>query len=243
MLANLTHLWNGFRHLLMPGICFACHQTLSPDRDDFCATCLDQFTSDAQSTCPRCSSTVGPFVDCSEGCPKCRDESLAFERAVRLGPYEGLLRDLILGMKQPGNEGLAEAVGHWWSIRAEQRVRELHADIVVAIPLHWRRQWQRGFNQSQALATAWADQLRIPLRSSWLRRVRSTPMQTSLSPTARRENVKGAFQASRRARFQGKAVLLVDDVLTTGSTMSEAARAMRRAGARTVIAAVLGHDH
>jgi ComF family protein len=243
MLAHLTQLWNGVRHLVMPGICFACHQSLPPGQDDFCASCRDQLIGDTQSTCPRCSSTVGPHVDCSDGCPKCRDESFAFERAVRLGPYDGLLREVILAMKQPGHDALAEAVGESWSQQAAVRLGDMGAEMVVAIPLHWRRHWQRGFNQSELLARAWADRLRIPLRSSWLRRIRATPRQTYLSGAARRENVKGAFRASRRAKFQGRSVLLVDDVLTTGSTMNEAARTLRRAGARSVIAAVLAHDH
>lgn len=68
-------------------------------------------------------------------------------------------------------------------------------------------------------------------------------MQSTLTPAARRENVKGAFAASRRADFRGRAVLLIDDVMTTGSTASEVARTMRKAGARSVVAAVLGHDH
>jgi ComF family protein len=243
MLAHLSNLWNGVRHLVMPGICFACHCPLSPDREDFCALCLDQLTGDAQSTCPRCSSTVGAHVDCTEGCSKCRDESFGFDRAVRLGPYDGLLSDMIVRMKQPGSEGLAEAVGESWSGHAASRLRGTGVEMVVAVPLHWRRQWQRGFNQSEFLARAWADRLRLPLRSSWLRRIRATPKQAFLSATARRENVKGAFRVSRRARFEGRAVLLVDDVLTTGSTMNEAARTMKRAGAKSVIAAVLGHDH
>lgn len=243
MLAQVTNLWNGVRHLVMPGICFACHQPLSPEREDFCASCHDRLTGDVQLACPRCSSTVGAHVDCSEGCVKCRDESYAFDRAVRLGPYDGALRDMILRMKHPGNEGLAEAVGESWSRHSAARLGELGVEMVVAVPLHWRRQWQRGFNQSEMLARAWAAELQVPLRSKWLRRIRATPRQTFLSAAARRENVRGAFQASARARFQGRAVLLVDDVLTTGSTMSEAARTMKRAGARLVIAAVLGHDH
>src|SRR5262245_2080444 len=243
MLAHVTNLWNGVRHLVMPGICFACHRPLSPEREDFCASCHDQLTGDVHLACPRCSGTVGAHVDCTEGCAKCRDESYAFDQALRLGTYDGLLREMILRMKQPGNEGLAEAVGESWSRHAGSRLRDLGVEMVVAIPLHWRRQWQRGFNQSELLARVWSNQLRVPLRSKWLRRIRATLKQTSLSPTARRENLKGAFRVSRTAGFQGRSVLLVDDVLTTGSTVNEAARTMKRAGAGRVIAAVLGHDH
>jgi predicted amidophosphoribosyltransferase len=94
---------------------------------------------------------------------------------------------------------------------------------------------------SCALARALAARLSLPCHPRWLRRIRNTPKQTAQTPTGRRENVRGAFRAPRRARLRGKAVLLVDDVLTTGSTCSEAARALREAGAARVVVAVLAH--
>lgn len=227
----------------MPGICFACYTPLSANRDDFCAECVSRFTNDVLNSCARCSSTVGAFAESEDGCVKCRGESYGFDRAYRLGPYEGLLRELILRMKQPGNEALAEAVGRCWATDREAEIRASGVKLVVPVPLHWRRRWQRGFNQSEILARAWGQRLGIPVRSRWLRRIRATPMQSSLSPAARRENMKGAFRVSRNADFRGRRVLLVDDVMTTGSTSSEAAKVMRKAGAESVIAIVLGHDH
>jgi predicted amidophosphoribosyltransferase len=85
--------------------------------------------------------------------------------------------------------------------------------------------------------------LRLPCRPRWLRRIRHTPKQTEQTPAARRENVKGAFRAARGGALAGQAVLLVDDVMTTGSTVSEAARALRDAGARQVVVAVLARAH
>jgi predicted amidophosphoribosyltransferase len=107
-------------------------------------------------------------------------------------------------------------------------------------PLHWWRHWQRGHNQSEALARALARRLGVPCRPRWLRRVRHTPRQTQQPPSARADNVRGAFRARRGAPLAGTTVLLVDDVLTTGSTASEAARALRAAGAGRVVVAVLG---
>lgn len=236
-------LWQGFRHLFMPGICFACHLPLPAHRDDFCADCVTRFTTDQLNACPHCSSTVGAFTEGTDGCPKCRNESYAFDRAFRLGPYEGLLRELILRMKQPGSEGLAEAVGRCWAVDCGGEVAATGVDLVIPVPLHWGRRWTRGFNQCDVLAQGWTRQLRLPMKPRWLRRVRATPMQTALSATARRENVKGAFRPSRSADFRGRNVLLIDDVMTTGSTLSEAANAIRRAGAKSIIAAVLAHDH
>ncbi len=227
----------------MPGICFACHSQLPEDVDDFCSACAERITNDPSNSCPRCSGTVGPFAEVENGCAKCRNEHYAFDRAFRLGPYDGLLRELILQMKRPGSESLAEAVGRRWAADSETTLRAMGVDLIAPIPLHWTRRWKRGFNQSEILAREWARKLRIPVRSNWQCRVRATPVQTSLSPTGRRENVKGVFKVSRKADVRGRTILLIDDVMTTGSTLSESAKAWRRAGAKSVIAAVLAHDH
>jgi ComF family protein len=162
---------------------------------------------------------------------------------VRLGPYEGLLREVILRLKYVHGEGLAEVLGELWVSHLEPRLRDLKADVIVPVPLHWWRRWTRGYNQSEVLARAVADRLHIPCKSGWLRRIRNTPRQVGQSTTARRENVRKAFSASTWAELRGKAVLLVDDVLTTGSTASDAARALRAAGASRVVVAVLARGH
>jgi predicted amidophosphoribosyltransferase len=105
-------------------------------------------------------------------------------------------------------------------------------------PLLWRRRWWRGYNQSESLARPLAARLGIPCRPSWLRRVRHTPEQKGQNVGAKLENVRGAFRA-RGSGLVGRCVLLVDDVLTTGATAGEAARALRQAGARRVVVAVL----
>jgi ComF family protein len=120
------------------------------------------------------------------------------------------------------------------------KLQALAADVIVPVPLHWRRRWARGYNQSEAVALALADRLHWPCWPHGLCRWRHTPMQHhQSSPTARRLNVQGAFRVAPRVSFQGRTVLLVDDVMTTGSTMHEAARTLRDAGAARVVVAVL----
>src|SRR5262249_40598914 len=123
----------------------------------------------------------------------------------------------------------------------EDRLRALQADVVIPVPLHWRRRWSRGYNQSAILAEALAARLRLPCRPRWLRRLRHTPFQTKQSPTARRANVHGVFHAPVRDGLRGKCILIVADVPTPGSPASEAARALRAAGASRVVVAVLAH--
>ncbi|MCE9532435.1 MAG: hypothetical protein K8T89_15145 [Planctomycetes bacterium] len=144
-------------------------------------------------------------------------------------------------MKQPTGAMLAECLGLLWAQHAEARFREVRADVVIPIPLHWSRYWKRRYNQSQALSEAIADRLKVAHCPRWLRRVLATPEQTSLSGTERRQNLRGAFRAARGADLKGKTVLLIDDVLTTGTTLNEASRALREAGAARVIVAILAH--
>jgi ComF family protein len=240
-LQNLgRELARGLLHLLYPGVCGGCGCLLPPEQADFCTACRAALTTDPFPTCPRCAGTVGPYTHLDGGCTACRDVSFAFQSVLRLGPYDGVLREVILRMKVPGREWLAEALGLLWAEHAEQSLRSVGATAIVPVPLHWRRHRERGFNQSEMLAAALAERLRLPCQPRWLRRVRYTPHQKALqSPSARAANLRDAFRARPRAPLAGQTVLLVDDVMTTGSTAGEAARALRQAGAARVVTAVL----
>ena len=217
---------------------------MPPEQDRFCSSCRSALTTDPFPSCPRCAATIGPFAfaTLTDGCPKCWHSSFRFERVLRLGPYDGLLRDVILRLKHLSGDVLAELLGELWAERAEARLREVRADAIVPIPLHWRRRWSRGYNQSLALARGLAARLRLPCRPNWLRRIRYTPMQTAKAPSARQDNVRGAFRASPRVS-PGATILLVDDVMTTGSTASEAAAALRAASVGRVVLSVLARAH
>jgi len=237
----LPDLVRGFRQLVYPAVCARCQALADDPAEDFCAACAEALTADPHFTCPRCTSTVGEHADVSAGCPRCRDDRFGFDSAMRLWPYDGALRDAILAMKHRPGEAMAECVGRLWARHHADRFRPLGVQVVIPVPLHWWRRFRRGYNQAEALGAAVAQQLGVEHRPGWLRRVRPTASQAQLAESVRRTNVRGAFRASRGARLTGKAVLLVDDVLTTGSTAGEAARALRQAGATSVHVAVLAH--
>src|SRR5262249_59876855 len=117
--------------------------------------------------------------------------------------------------------------------------KELGLDVVVPVPLHWTRYWWRGYNQCAAVARGVARKVGLPLQTRWLSRPRYTQSQTSLSGSARRNNLKDAFRVRRDVALAGRRVLLIDDVLTTGATAHEAARALKSAGAAQVVVGVL----
>jgi competence protein ComFC len=223
----LHSLKQGFLQLLAPNTCWICERNLPEAPDSFCPTCHEELLRDPLPSCPRCGATVGPHVPLEEGCFHCKGESFAFRGVFRVGVYEGRLRETILRLKQSGAEDLAEAVAPVFAKRMAEALRQLNLDVILPIPLHWLRYLQRGFNQSEVFARALAGELGKPCRPRLLRRIKRTPPQTSQSRAQRRENVKGAFLARPGTSLAGKNVLLVDDVLTTGATAHEAARALK----------------
>jgi ComF family protein len=180
------------------------------------------------------------YAATEEGCPRCRDDRFAFDRAFRLGPYAGVLRDVILQMKEGSGEALAETVGHLWAAARTEQFRATGCTLVVPVPLHWRKRFTRGYNPAAALARSVAKELGFGYRNL-LRRTRYTRRQTDQTPENRRTNVKGAFAVARGQKAQDVRVLLVDDVLTSGSTCSAAAAALVATGAAQVSVAVLAH--
>jgi ComF family protein len=239
-LATLARrLGQGLLHLVYPAMCHVCGASLAPPAPPFCAACRAALTHDPAETCPRCAATVGPHTASPDGCVLCRKETFAFETVLRLGPYEGLLKETVLRLKHSAGEVLAELLGELFADAVRQRLLAAGAGVVVPVPLHWWRRFRRGYNQSEAVALGLAARLGLPCCPGWLRRTRSTPHQMSLPPSLRRENVRGGFRAGHQAAVAGQTVLLVDDVMTTGTTASEAARALRAAGAARVVVACL----
>jgi ComF family protein len=181
-----------------------------------------------------CISCRTPFqnhfpLDAEGRCALCRSGLRGFDWAYCFGAYEGTLRQLIHLYKYDRMKPLAGPLG---DLLAAALPRDQRFDGIVAVPLHWRRKWERGFNQSDLLARSIARRSGVPLLHP-LRRRRATRVQAGLSKTRRRENVAGAF-AARAGAVQGLRILLVDDVMTTGATASACAHALKRAGARSV---------
>ena len=229
----LRRLSQGAIELLNPARCLICGQLAGAD-GHFCAMC-ERGLIDRAERCPRCATTVGPYSLIEGECPECRKEPPPFARASCLGSYRGPLKIAVLRMKNASGEGLAELLGRRWAMM--HSLGELPIDAIVPVPLHWWKQWRRGYNQSAGIARGVAMSKRLPIRRRWLRCVRQTAPQKTLQETARRTNVLGAFRAA--SAVLGKHILLVDDVMTTGATSEEAARTLRRAGAARVTVAVL----
>jgi ComF family protein len=201
-------------------VCPKCLRDTAPlEAEFFCASCRTPFQN-------------GFPLDSEGRCGLCRSGLRGFDAAYCFGSYEGTLRELIHLYKYSGTRTLSEPLA---DLLARALPLEESFDAVTAVPLHWRRQWHRGFNQSEMLARAIARRRGIPLVKA-LRRARSTETQAGLSNTERRRNVSAAFRATEGAKkLAGQRVLLIDDVMTTGSTAAACARTLKQAGVGKVV--------
>jgi ComF family protein len=171
-------------------------------------------------------------LDLEGRCALCRSGLRGFDAAYCFGSYEGTLRELIHLYKYGRIRTLSQPLS---DLLAAALPLDERFDAVTPVPLHWRRQWHRGFNQSELLARAIAHRRGIPVIRA-LRRAQPTRTQAGLSNTERRRNVAAAFRCGRDARkIAGQRILLIDDVMTTGATAASCARTLKQGGASRVV--------
>ncbi len=231
-------------HLLWPGQCLACDSSIHPADDGLCMDCWQQLSAAVGGDyCRRCGREVSPYGIVDGFCGGCRDKQYQYDGIARVGIYESTLRSLILAFKFNEKTELVPRLAQM--LKQTLAVSHIYqsADVIVPVPLHWRRKIKRGYNQAHLLAR----HIKSPEKrlSTDLVRVRNTEQQWDLTPAQRRRNVKGAFAVRKGHPFADKTVLLIDDITTSGATLNECAKALKAAGAQTVFAAVLAtafHD-
>lgn len=224
--------------LLLPPRCLACGaEIVRPGA--LCSACWDEVAFIAPPYCALCGY---PF-DFDSGpaalCAACLREPPAFERARAVMRYDARGRALVLGFKHGDRTEGVPSYASWLARAGAELLAD--AEILAPVPLHWRRQFARRYNQAALLAQALARDSGVPLVPDLLRRRRATPSQGRLSAAARARNVAGAFAVNpaRAETLAGRRVLLIDDVLTTGATAGACAAALRRGGAAAVDVLVL----
>lgn len=230
-----------------PG-CGCVVQAASSQESSLCPDCRLALAPQEVTACPGCGQALEgqPDVLPSDSspplCASCQASPRPWGRLVSFGPYEGRLRELILAYKFEARLGLGRQLQECLAAAFERSalaLPELAAcELVVPVPLHPRRLSWRGFNQSRELARLLARRRGLPIRQEALLRVRRTVPQMELDRAERAENIRGAFAASREL-LAGRTALLVDDIMTTGSTLEECSRMMRAAGAAQVHVLVL----
>ncbi|NLZ17757.1 MAG: ComF family protein [Desulfobulbaceae bacterium] len=218
--------------LFFPPQCLGCSTALTASISPLvCPTCQEFLPWIKAPLCTWCGA---PFqVGSSHLCGACMARPPAFTLARSLFRYEGLIRDAIVSLKFQGDMALLP------SLEVLCRQSALYADFsepdfIIPVPLHPLRLQERGFNQALRFAQACFPQWRRKLAPFLLVRTVHTPPQTSLGGSARRCNLQGAFTIDADVCLNGKAILLIDDVFTTGTTVEVCSRELSRAGAARV---------
>jgi ComF family protein len=165
-------------------------------------------------------------------CGACASERRSWDRGRAVLRYDKHSRHLILGLKHGDRTHVAGAFGRWMHRTGSDVLAD--SDLLVPVPLHWTRLFQRRYNQAALLAHAIHSAGGPQVAADWLVRRRRTPAQGHLGPAARVRNVRGAFGIQAGRNFAGKRVVLIDDVMTTGATVEECARVLKRSGAISV---------
>jgi len=222
--------------LLYPATCTICGNNIRADTY-LCDSCEAKIVRILPPFCDACSEPFEGSITSVFTCANCAHRAIYFDAAVAAYRGRGIVREIIHEFKYRRQMHLRHLVAQW--LRAalnDGRLRDISFDLIVPVPLHPARRRERGFNQASLLAESLRWDTSMPCRPV-LERIRYTTTQTALDRSERMENLHNAFRLRKSADVRGLRVLLIDDVLTTGSTLSECARVLKRAGAISVHAA------
>lgn len=234
-LETLASWGNALLGLFYPEVCQLCSERrATPAQGYVCAQCEAGIDYITPPFCDRCGLPHEGAITVAYRCGNCADLELHFDHARSAARASGPLLEAIHAYKYRRAVWLEPFLTRVLLRAAVPGLRAQGWDLVVPVPLHCLKEREREFNQSERLARALARALELPVEPRALRRVIPTRTQTRLSREERRGNVKNAFQVSGRGGVQGRRVILVDDVFTTGSTTNECARALRVGGAHGV---------
>jgi ComF family protein len=217
--------------IVLPPRCLSCGGIVE-EPEALCGRCWGGIVFFAPPWCARCGLPFPHPVGDGAVCPDCARDKRNWDRARSVLRYDKMSRPLILGLKHADHTHAAGAFGRWMHRGGGEVLAG--ADLVMPVPLHWTRLARRRYNQSALLAYAIRAAGGPPVAADWLVRHRRTPMQGHMGPGARERNVRGAFALRPGRDVDGKRLVLIDDVLTTGATVDECARILKRNGAQFV---------
>lgn len=238
----LKKILSGLVDIIYPPRCLVCHEKLKIDSfyKVACLQCWSKIKRNSPPFCRRCGRHLeNPSRDI---CALCQDKNYYFERAFSACIYEGVLKELIHQFKYSDKEYLGNILSELLIDFIKQYNIAVEAfDYLVPVPLHKRKLREREFNQAEILAKFLAYRFNLKLLKDGLLRIRDTATQTELKENERLKNVKGCFRANPEVELKGKNILLIDDLLTTGATCSEAAFALKKAGCNQVVVLTLAN--
>ncbi len=223
------HLLDSIADILFPPLCPVCR--FDVEKRGICEDCLSRFRKIEGPSCTRCGKPFAEPDGDDHPCGSCIIKEPPFHRAESLYHYEGVLAEAVRRMKYSKKSHIAIFLG---DLMASHPMVSSGYDIVVPVPLHIRRLRERGFNQSQLLAERIGKKHLIDVDPLIMKRSRPTAPQAGMNSKERMLNVKGAFTLRDGAEVRGGRILLVDDVYTTGATVCECCRVLKKGGAERV---------
>jgi len=234
MLSSLTNLLGSLKELCFPPVCLTCSASLDHIQEiHLCPSCLGQLNRLPSALCSCCGIPFPYGAGGDHLCGICLKSGFHFDKARAILGYNEYAGKLVHGLKYGGRTAAFSTFSGLWQQKKE-RAGLCVPDMIIPVPLHRKRLQERGFNQALLLAQVFFPGSKEKIEALLLTRIRRTVPQTGLNGKERRRNLKGAFQVTAPEQLQGKAVILVDDVFTTGATVNECARVLKGAGAAQV---------
>lgn len=225
---------NNILNSLFPKKCIGCGKVLNEEKERFfCDDCKkDAVFLTFENSCPICSA---PIDAKDRLCVNCQTHKRSFTKNISCAKYSGSIKKAVLRFKFSGKK---EICRDFSQIIYEELIKQVNLpsfDILAAVPIHKKRLKERGFDQCNLMARLLADKLGISYADRELVKIKNNPPQSSIkNPAERMKNVAGAFAVTDKTAFSGKTVLLLDDVFTSGATLSEVSRILLKSGAKEV---------
>lgn len=223
--------FNGLLDLIYPPYCLVCGKA---GEDYLCAKCIEKIDFIEPPFCRKCGTPCAEY-----NCSDCRSREYYFDISRSAAIYDGVLKEAIRQFKYKFNIVMADPLSEIMINRFPKSGLIGKFDFVIPVPIHQARRIERGFNQAEELASRFCDKIHVPLDLDVLYKKTDTKHQANLPQDMRAVNLKGVFAVKNSSRVIGKRILLVDDVFTTGTTLNEAAKALKNSGALSICAYTL----
>ena len=234
---NLKNYFHALSQLLWPAKCLCCNILIPQNADGLCDDCMNKLQSNViANCCPRCGSSISPYAFSNDRCPNCPKQKFHFDQIASASLYKSITRKLILDFKNNRKTQNSRFLSLMLNTAVDVADFKDDIDLIVPVPLHWRRRFSRGYNQAHLLAKDLSNDFPV---STDLVRIKNTRPQFTLNFNKRQRNIAGAFAVRNRHNFAGKRICLIDDIKTTGATLNECAKTLKSASAKQVTAAVI----
>jgi competence protein ComFC len=237
MAGSYKNIFSAFGQLLWPAKCLCCDTLVPQNADGLCYDCMGKLQSGVIAhCCRRCGCEISPYAFSNDRCPNCPKQKFHFDHIAVASRYSGVARKLILDLKDNRKTQNSRFLSLMLNTILDVADFKDKIDMIVPVPLHWRRRFKRGYNQAHILAKDLSIDRPV---STDLVRVKNTFPQFTLNFHQRQKNIEGAFAARFRHDFDGRRICLIDDLKTTGVTLNECAKTLKDEGAKEVFAAVI----